>query len=391
MSNTHRCWLTRRPLPCNAHVKTRLAIALVSMVLPACAATTANERVVLERVRDGGLQPQAITDSQGVTHIVYLKGDAWHADVYYVRRAIDGTYSRPARVNDRKGSAIAIASVRGAQLALGRNGRVHVVWNGSSQPGRLWYSRQNDGHDTFEPQRDLITWGTGLDGGGTIAADGSGRVFVAWRGNPAGRSDAAGGVFVSDSNDDGRTFSRERRVDSGDLGACACCAMRAGVDRQGAVYLLYRAATRDIDRDAVLLSSTDGGKTFSSTTADRWRLQSCPLSTAFLTRGPSGMMAAWETAGQVTFGPIVSGAVASRTAAPGRGRRKHPVMAFNATGAMLFAWLEGTAWQRGGSVAWQVYDAQGRPTSDRGIEPGVPVWGLAAAATLPDGRFLLLY
>ena len=57
----------------------------------------------------------------------------------------------------------------------------------------------------------------------------------------------------------------------------------------------------------------------------------------------------------------------------------------------LLAWLEGTAWQRGGALAWQVYDAAGKPDGSHGAAPGVPVWGLAAAAPLADGRFLLVY
>jgi hypothetical protein len=198
-------------------------------------------------------------------------------------------------------------------------------------------------------------------------------------------------VYLTQSKDDGQTFTRERRVDAGTKGACACCSVRAAIADGGALHLLYRAATNNVDRDMTLLSSTDGGQTFATSTVDRWRLDACPLSSAFLTSGRPGMLAAWETAGQVMFGPIGSGTGRSRIAAPGRGRRKHPVLAVNREGETLFAWLEGTAWARGGSVAWQLYDKEGRPTADHGVEPGVPVWGLAGAITLNDGRFLVLY
>jgi hypothetical protein len=42
-------------------------------------------------------------------------------------------------------------------------------------------------------------------------------------------------------------------------------------------------------------------------------------------------------------------------------------------------------------VVWQHFDRAGRPTASAGAIPGIPPWGLAAVAALPDGRFLLLY
>jgi hypothetical protein len=71
--------------------------------------------------------------------------------------------------------------------------------------------------------------------------------------------------------------------------------------------------------------------------------------------------------------------------------RKHPVVALNGKGELLFAWTEGTGWNRGGALAWQVYDASGRPQEQGRLPGAVPVWGLAAAAARPDGSFLLVH
>jgi len=38
-----------------------------------------------------------------------------------------------------------------------------------------------------------------------------------------------------------------------------------------------------------------------------------------------------------------------------------------------------------------VFDQSGRPTDARGTAPGVPVWGLVAAYTQPDGGFTIIY
>src|SRR5689334_4373830 len=112
----------------------RFALPVVAAIaLVGCSTVNATDRVVFERVYDGGIQPQAVTDPSGIVHIVFFKGDPAAGDLYYVRRRTDGTRSTPIRVNSQQGSAVALGSVRGAQIALGRNSRVHIVWNGSDR------------------------------------------------------------------------------------------------------------------------------------------------------------------------------------------------------------------------------------------------------------------
>ena len=109
--------------------------------------------------------------------------------------------------------------------------------------------------------------------------------------------------------------------------------------------------------------------------------------------GPK-VLIAWETAGQVFYADVVPGTegVSEPVAAPGSGSdRKHPVVTGNSRGETLLAWTSGTAWQRGGSLEWQVFDQSGRPTDAKGTAPGVPVWGLIAAYTQPDGSFTVIY
>ena len=52
---------------------------------------------------------------------------------------------------------------------------------------------------------------------------------------------------------------------------------------------------------------------------------------------------------------------------------------------------EGMDWNRGGSLAWQVFDKQGKLTGERGSARGVPVWSLIAVFARPDGGFTILY
>jgi hypothetical protein len=103
---------------------------------------------------------------------------------------------------------------------------------------------------------------------------------------------------------------------------------------------------------------------------------------------------AWETAGQVYFGEIDTKAarIPAPIAAPGdAGTRKHPRLAVNAKGEMLLVWTEGTAWSRGGSFAWQMFDSVGNRTDSKGARPGIPVWSFTAPIARPDGSFVVLY
>jgi len=89
-----------------------------------------SERVKLVRTPDGGIQPQAAVDSHGLVHLIYYKGDAGGGDIFYARRdpGMD-TFSKPLPVNSQPGSAMSAGTIRGAQMAVGKNGRVHVAWD----------------------------------------------------------------------------------------------------------------------------------------------------------------------------------------------------------------------------------------------------------------------
>jgi hypothetical protein len=358
--------------------------------------------VSLNRLPAGGIQPQIAVDGRGTVHVVYFKGDAANGDLFYATLADSGAWSVPIRVNSEPDSAVATGTVRGAQLAIGRGGRVHVSWNGSSRATPkapsgatpLLYTRFDPQRQAFESQRNLIQFATGLDGGGAIAADSRGRVFVAWHaGGPDSKGEGDRRVWLAASADDGATFGKERAVSDISTGACGCCGMDGLVDRRGAIQFLYRSARELLNRDAYLLRSTDSGRTFASTKLQEWSLGACPMSTFALAETGDGVVAAWETAGQVQFARVTAdGAVGRLVMAPGSERaRRHPSLAVNSRGDVLLAWSEGTAWQRGGSVAWQLFDKTERATGDVRRAPGVPVWGLVAAYARRDGSFTIVY
>jgi hypothetical protein len=355
--------------------------------------------VSVERVPGGGIQPQIVVDHQGMTHLVYFAGDPKAGNLFYTRQE-NGAWKEPLRVNQSDGAAIAIGTIRGGQLAVGADGRVHVAWNGARALTNsphvgvpMFYTRLNDSGTAFEAEWDVMRFTGDLDGGGSVAADLKGNVYVVWHGHAPGAKAGEVGraVFIAKSTDHGATFAREVAVNPEPTGACGCCALKAFADARGALYVLYRGATEVVNRDEILIVSTDGGRRFRSVYSDPWKVGTCPMSSAAIVQSGERVVTAWETAGQVHLGIVKDGKLSRVTPAGTSGKRKHPVVACNRRGEMLLVWTEGTGWQRGGALAWQLFDETGKPLAESGRRDGVPVWSFGAAYASADGGFVVVY
>ena len=208
------------------------------------AAPPATPKVALIRTPHDGIQPQTVLDRDGVLHMIYFKGDASAGDIEYVRRQASGQdFSQPIRVNSETQSAVAIGSVRGPQLAIGRNGRAYAIWFGpQSQAGEsrdampVFFSRLNDSRTAFEPQRNLMQYAKGGDGGISVAADARGDVYAVWHAMGTEPGEDHRRVYLARSTDEGKTFAREAPISPAELGACGCCGMRAFADERGTLF-----------------------------------------------------------------------------------------------------------------------------------------------------------
>jgi hypothetical protein len=148
-----------------------------------------------------------------------------------------------------------------------------------------------------------------------------------------------------------------------------------------------------------LLASLDKGTKFSGQQLDNWKIETCPMSSAAFAEDPgSEIYAAWENDGQIYFRLIqrpkdFRELIGRRTVSPpGKGGgRKHPALAFNNKGDMLLAWTEGTGWNRGGSLVWQVYNNEGKLGESGNKKGAIPVWGLPSVIAEPDGRFVIFH
>jgi len=371
-------------------------------------AKTDTPSVSVLRVPEGGIQPQ-IVEKDGVVHLLYFTGDAGGGDLKYVRsRDYGRTFSEPMRVNSQPLSAMATGNIRGGQIAVGADGRVHVAWIGSAgaQPrgaansAPVLYARLNDAGTAFGTQRAVSQSSWGADGG-TLAADSRNNVYVFWHAEPpGGRNEESRRLWMAKSADGGLSFADEKAAFGETTGVCGCCGSRALAGPDGSLYVLFRSATEMVHRDIWLLTSADHGSTFRSSDISRWNVGACVMSSAALSLTPTGVLAAWESEKQVYLGRVAAGTggVEESVGAPETGgvaardhNRKYPALATNARGETLFVWTENMAWKKGGAAAWQIYDRSLKPEPGAGKADGVPAWGLVAAFARPDSSFVVMF
>jgi len=391
------------------HVIARSALASACLVTTRASGDGASTRkieppvVEIMRLPEGGVQPQAVVGADGSINVIYLAGDPAASNVFFMRSTDGGrTFAKPIRVNSTPGSAVAAGTIRGAHLALGRDGRIHIAWNGSMQThsggdpqagGSLLYTRSNEDATAFEPERAMAI--RGLDGGGSIAASDAGQVSIVWHAPPSGKTgEQARRIWLSRSGDDGETFDEPVAIDAPPRGACACCSLRAFMTAAGDLFVLYRTAATPSDRDMTLIRVH--AEEIDLNLIEPWPIGQCVMSSASFVETGDGVLGAWETKRRIRFASLPGQSDDSSTEIiepAGQGdNAKHPVLAVNREGAILCAWTENTGWAQGGDIAWQVFEPSGAPIeSAAGRAPRLPVWGSPAAFARDDGTFVILY
>ncbi|MBX7208054.1 MAG: glycoside hydrolase [Verrucomicrobiaceae bacterium] len=377
-------------------MKTNIVLHVAALLV----AAHAPAQVTLVKVPDNALQPKALVDAAGTTHLLSYRGNERGGNLSYATKPAKApAFGTPVRVNSTPDSAIAVGTIRGGQFALGKNGQAHVVWNGVAarrrQMAPLFYARSKSDGSGFEDQR-AMSGDWVMDGGGAVAADPSGNVFVFYHGgNPGERGEDSRRVLVRISHDSGVTFEPEKIISPDGLGVCGCCAMQAYADAGGRWFVVYRTASNGgADRDIATMFSSDHGKTWKHSIASRWRIAMCPMSSMSIAEVGGRVLMAWEKEGQVFASPWddTAESLGAIIAMPGPSSgRKHPAIASNAAGQILVAWTEGTGWNKGGGAAWQIFDRDLKPVGNTESSPGVDVWSFVAPVPDASGGFALMH
>lgn len=298
-----------------------LAVALlVALALAACAGGTAPELgpAIAVAETDASNPTTAVDSRSGVIYVAWVGTGDGVSNVYLSRSGDGRIFSTPIRVNDLPGDA-APHEQAPAQVAVGPEGNVYVVWQNTTHSGGrrfpasdLRFARSTDGGHTFDP---AIT--VNDDAGGppashtfhNIAVAPEGTVYVSWidsrvRARIEAASESATHssdlpgpeIRVARSEDGGRSFGRSAVVDAG---ACPCCRTSLAVGPDRTVYMAWRKVFEGNVRDVVVARSSDGGRTFATPSRvheDGWVIDGCPhAGPSIAVDGEGRIHAAWYT------------------------------------------------------------------------------------------------
>jgi len=234
-------------------------------------------------------KPGIVTDNaqgsrhRGNVYVAWTRFDTYgskdplcHSHIYFAR-STDGakTFSMPFRISDKAGDCRDTSStVEGAVPTVGANGEVYVIWAG---PLGLVFKKSLDGGLTFSGDKVIDA----MPGGWDFEVDGLGRangmpvtgvdlsngpdrgtLYVNWLDARNGDRD----VFVMSSRDGGDTWSAPTRVNDDALknGKAQFFTWMSVDPIDGSINTVFydRRDTKGTLTKIILARSVDGGKTF---------------------------------------------------------------------------------------------------------------------------------
>ena len=247
---------------------------------------------------DGQFNPFIVADNRGGFYLAYIER-ADNISNVMLRYSADGkTFSAPVRVNDRAGDAT-VRNENPPKVAVAANGDVYVCWANERArwQGNIRFARSRDGGKTFAPALNVNSDAGGEPTGHafqSIAIDRKGRIYLAWI-----EEDRGAEIWLSTSEDGGRTFSRDRRILTD---VCECCRTTLQIDTAGRIFISYRTVPRagPMHRDIIVARSVDGGRSFTPiiVSRDGWELSGCPVAGPTLTVDDADQLTAiWFSGG----------------------------------------------------------------------------------------------
>ncbi len=184
----------------------------------------------LSNTSDASYSTSLVTGDSGILHVAWYDYDeaTGNGDVYYRQRESDGAWSVPLNISSTPERST------GPQLAVDREGNVHVVWSDYT-PGNseVFYSQRTSDGTWTSPQN--ISNSPEPSVAAEVAVDGNGIVHVIWQDAPD--------WYISDiyhawRSGDG-TWSSPQIISGGIEWSNP---PRAAVDRDGIVHVVWGAA-----------------------------------------------------------------------------------------------------------------------------------------------------
>ncbi len=198
--------------------------------------------------------------------------------------------------------------------------------------------------------------------------------------------------MLARSTDSGKTFSKNELVKSNHPAssfACGCCRLEAHLGGDGNLYIGFRGGYKGL-RDPWLLVGKKTANDFRcvSVHEDKWKT-GCPMQgPPVRLDGKGRVLYSWMSRGQV-FWTLSEDGKSFRDPIPtpekGRGLQSFPTAVANARGEVLFVWAQE------GEIRWAIYNADGRPTEQRGVAGKQAGDNKATAVAGPDGHFYVVW
>tara|TARA_B110000858_G_scaffold194218_1_gene248191 strand:- start:42028 stop:43245 length:1218 start_codon:yes stop_codon:yes gene_type:complete len=388
-----------------AAIIARLSAApqLLCFLLALFLAGAAVAEIHIQKTPDGGVQPRLIADDSGNIHLLYFKKrlsapSAREGNLYYRQYLPErNSFGLAIKVSSTAYDIRSFAIER-ASMAVGGDGRVHVVWY-LSKDNQYYYSRSNSDRTQFETQQPVVDkFAEGLDAGADIAALGS-QLAIVWGAGSLSREHERT-VYGRLSTDSGASFSDELQMGDKALGACACCALATDFAAQNELAIAYRSAIDGVGRHMQALTVQFAGEELETSgyaelsALQEWELSACPLSTNDITvDAEANQWLVFETEGRIIQLQLGAQAEAMPVAEPFiKTRQKNPAIAINAEGDRLIVWGEAISHTRGGRLNMHLFAADGTDKNAEFVEElSIAKFSFPAVAALPDGDFLVLY
>jgi hypothetical protein len=327
-------------------------------------------------VPEGGQPAAARTDLEGTIHLLYNSADGPR-----YAKSIDHsiTFGTAIPVVDKESQKPGL-EFAGADMVVGKNGRVHVAMSTNAWKLKLpetewafYYATLETGAKAFAPLRNL---NQKPSEGFSLAADNNGNVTACWLSDK---------LFANVSHDNGKTFAPWLEINPA-YDPCNCCTTSAVYGADGKLAVLYREETNN-ERDMYLVLWDQDRNQVSRrrVSSTLWKIDTCPMTYYSISRRQDGFVAAWPTKGQIYFARLDR---QGHLLPPGE--IKTPGIAGHRTGVLALSGPGGStlvAWKKDDRMGWQLYDEKGQPSGSPGSvnSPGNGIAGVVDK----DGRFLL--
>jgi BNR repeat-like domain len=250
-------------------------------------------QIITPKVPPGVHEPQAAVDARGRVFVVYATPSLVSISV---SSDLGATFGEPVAVGRigkmavgmRRGPRVAatpsavIVSAIGGVVGDGHDGDL-VAWR-STTSGVSWLA----------PVRVSTYPGSAREGLHAMCAGPNGELACAWLDVRSGKTE----IYAAASSDEGASFAPEELVYHSPEGSvCECCHPSVAVDAHGALYVMFRNQL-DGARDMYITESKDHGKTFSKAHklgTGTWKLAACPMDGGALAIAPAGhVMSIWR-------------------------------------------------------------------------------------------------